>query len=152
MMFIKKYKSFDYICKMGKSRFLDSYSRLVKKSRNRNASHLGLAIYELATSSITTNGENEYTVLAQTQCIDLVAEAQRSADCIIAQMQTIAETLPEYKILRNMPGVGERLGPLILAEIGNVSQEILKATIATYQNVGMRLSENTVLRLCRLSN
>ena len=120
MMFIKKYKSFDYICKMGKSRFLDSYSRLVKKSRNRNASHLSLAIYELATSSITTNGENEYTVLAQTQCIDLVAEAQRSADCIIAQMQTIAETLPEYKILRNMPGVGERLGPLILAEIGNV--------------------------------
>ena len=120
MMFIKKYKSFDYICKMGKTRFLDSYSRLVKKARNRNASHLGLAIYELATQSITTNGENEYTVLAQTQCIDLVAEAQRSADCIIAQMQTIAETLPEYKILRNMPGVGERLGPLILAEIGNV--------------------------------
>ena len=120
MMFIKKYKSFDYICQMGKSRFLDSYSRLVKKARNRNASHLGLAIYELAIRSITTNGENEYTVLAQTQCIDLVAEAQRAADCIITQMQTIAETLPEYKILRNMPGVGERLGPLILAEIGNV--------------------------------
>ena len=120
MMFIKKYKSFDCICKMGKTRFLDSYSRLVKKARNRNASHLGLAIYELATQSITTNGENTYIVLAQTQCIDLVAEAQRSADSIITQMQAIAETLPEYKILRNMAGVGERLGPLILAEIGNV--------------------------------
>ena len=35
-------------------------------------------------------------------------------------LSAIAETLPEYKILRNMPGVGERLGPLILAEIGNV--------------------------------
>ena len=53
-------------------------------------------------------------------CVNLVAEAQRSADHIITQMQIIAETLPEYKILRNMPGVGDRLGPLILAEIGNV--------------------------------
>lgn len=120
MMFIKKYKSFDYICKMGKSRFLDNYFRLAKKSRNRNVSHLGLAIYEHASQSITTNDENEYTIWAQNQCLGLVAEAQLSADCIIAQMQTIAETLPEYKILRSMPGVGERLGPFILAETGNV--------------------------------
>ena len=120
MLFIKKYKSFDYICKMGKSRFLDSYSRLVKKTRNRTASHLGLSIYELASQSITTNGENEYTIMSQKQCIDLVAQAQRSADSIILQMQIIAETIPEYKILRSMPGVGDRLGPLILAEIGDV--------------------------------
>ena len=59
IMFIKKYKSFDYICKMGRSRFLDSYLKLAKKSRNRNASHLGLTIYEHASQSITTNGENE---------------------------------------------------------------------------------------------
>ena len=105
---------------MGRSRFLDSYLKLAKKSRNRNASHLGLTIYEHASQSITTNGENEYTILAQNQCLDLVIEAQRATDCIIAQMQTIAETLPEYKILRSMSGVGERLGPLILAETGDV--------------------------------
>ena len=110
VMFIKKYKSFNYICKMGKSRFLDSYSRLVKKARNRNASHLGLAIYEHACQSITTNGENEYTIPAQNQCFSLVIEAQSSCDCIIAQMQTIAGTLHEYKILRNMAAVNKFLG------------------------------------------
>ena len=30
MLFIKKYKSYDYIRKMGKTRFLESYSKLLK--------------------------------------------------------------------------------------------------------------------------
>ena len=120
MLFIKKYKSYDYIRKMGKTRFLESYSKLLKKARNRRADHLGLSIYELATQSITTHGENIYTIMAQTQCLNLVAEAQKAADAIIAQMQSIAVTIPEYKVLRDMNGVGNRLGPLILAEIGDV--------------------------------
>ena len=120
MLFIKKYKSYDYIRKMGKTRFLESYSKLLKKARNRRADHLGLSIYELATQSITTHGENNYTIMAQTQCLNLVTEAQKAADTIIAQMQSIAVTIPEYKVLRDMNGVGDRLGPLILAEIGDV--------------------------------
>ena len=35
-------------------------------------------------------------------------------------MQNLAETLPEYAVLRSMAGVCERLGPLILAEIGDI--------------------------------
>ena len=35
-------------------------------------------------------------------------------------MRIIAETIPEYKILHDMPGVGDRLGPIILAEIGDI--------------------------------
>ena len=120
MLFIKKYKSYDYICKMGKSRFLESYSKLLNKARNRHVSHLGLSIYELATQSITTHGENAYTIMAQTQCLNIVAESQKAADELITQMQSIAVTIPEYNILRSMNGVGDRLGPLILAEIGDV--------------------------------
>ena len=120
MLFIRKYKSYDHICKMGKTRFLDSYEKLTKKARNRHVSHLGLTIYALACNSITTHGENEYEILVQNQCIDLVVASQKAADTLILQMQTIAVTIPEYKILRSMHGVGDRLGPLILAEIGDV--------------------------------
>ena len=34
-------------------------------------------------------------------------------------MQNISETIPEYKILRAMYGVGDRLGPVIFAKIGD---------------------------------
>ena len=120
MLFIKRFKSYDRIKKMGRTRFLDSYNKLARKSRNRRAYGYGLAIYELAVNSITTRGENEFTLAAQDQCVDLVSESQKAADAIILKMRTLAETLPEYAVLRSMAGVGDRLGPLILAEIGDI--------------------------------
>ncbi len=35
-------------------------------------------------------------------------------------MQTIAYTLPEYKIVRELKGVGDKLAPRLIAEIGDV--------------------------------
>ena len=58
--------------------------------------------------------------MTQDQCVDLVSTSQKAADEINLQMRTIAETLPEYKVLRSMAGVGDRLGPVILGEIGDV--------------------------------
>ena len=120
LLFIKRYKSFDEIQRIGKTRFLSTYATLMKKTPDRHAPKKGLEIYELARDSITTRGEDPYIWSAQDQCVDLLATAQNAADEIITQMQNIAETIPEYKVLRAMNGVGDRLGPVILAEIGDI--------------------------------
>ena len=120
LLFIKRYKSFDEIQRIGKTRFLSTYATLMKKTPDRYAPKKGLEIYELARDSITTRGEDPYIWAAQDQCVDLLATAQNAADEIITQMQNIAETIPEYKVLRAMNGVGDRLGPVILAEIGDI--------------------------------
>lgn len=120
LLFIKRFKSFDEIQRIGKTRFLSAYTTLMKKTPDRYAPQKGLAIYELARESITTRGEDPYIWAAQDQCVDLLAVAQNAADEIITQMQNIAETIPEYKVLRAMNGVGDRLGPVILAEIGDI--------------------------------
>ena len=120
LLFIKRYKSFDEIQRIGKTRFLSTYATLMKKTPDRYAPQKGLEIYELARDSITTRGEDPYIWAAQDQCVDLLAAAQNAADEIITQMQNIAETIPEYKVLRAMNGVGDRLGPVILAEIGDI--------------------------------
>lgn len=120
LLFIKRFKSFDEIQRIGKARFLASYDVLAKKASERSASSKGLSIYELAVDSITTRGEGPYIWLSQNQCVDLLSATQNAADEIISQMRNIAETIPEYKVLRAMRGVGDRLGPIILAEIGDV--------------------------------
>ena len=119
LLFIKRYKSFDEIQRIGKTRFLSSYATLMKKTPDKYAPKKGLEIYELARDSITTRGEDPYIWGAQDQCVELLATAQNAADEIITQMQNIAQTIPEYKVLRAMNGVGDRLGPVILAEIGD---------------------------------
>lgn len=120
LLFIKRFHSFDEIRRIGKHRFLSAYETLMKKTPDRFAPRKGLVIYESACSSITTRGSNPYIWTAQDQCVDMLAAAQNAADETIHQMQEIAETIPEYKVLRAMNGVGERLGPIILAEIGDV--------------------------------
>lgn len=120
LLFIKRFKSFDEIQRVGKTRFLSAYSTLMKKTSDRFAPKKGLAIYELAQDSITTRGEDPYIWSAQEQCVDLLAASQNAADETITQMQNIAETIPEYNVLRAMRGVGDRLGPIVLAEIGDI--------------------------------
>ena len=120
LRFIKRFKSFDIIRKMGKTRFLESFQILVRKTKDRCAGTKGLRIYELALNSVTTRGDNPLMAMTQEQCVALISTSQKAADEINLQMRTIAETLPEYKVLRSMAGVGDRLGPVILAEIGDV--------------------------------
>ena len=120
LRFVKRFKSFDMIRKMGKTRFLESFQLLVRKTKDRCAGTKGLRIYELALNSVTTRGDNPLTAMTQEQCVALISTSQKAADEINLQMRTIAETLPEYKVLRAMAGVGDRLGPVILAEIGDV--------------------------------
>ena len=120
LQFIKRFHSFDYINSIGKTRFMNSYTTLARKTGERNAAAKGLAIYELSKASITTRSKSEYMDIALDQCVDILSDSQRAADEIMLQMQNIAETIPEYKVLRSMNGVGDRLGPVILAEIGDI--------------------------------
>ncbi|MBQ4220318.1 MAG: IS110 family transposase, partial [Butyrivibrio sp.] len=86
----------------------------------RFAGAKGLAIYELVLNSVTTRGDNPLAAITQDQCVDLISTSQKAADEINLHMLNIAQTIPEYKVLRSMAGVGDRLGPIILAEIGDV--------------------------------
>ena len=107
LQFIKRFHSFDYI-------------NSIRKVGERNAAAKGLAIYELSKASITTRSNSDYMDIALDQCVDILSDSQRAADEIMLQMQNIAETIPEYKVLLSMNGVGDRLGPVILAEIGDI--------------------------------
>ena len=120
LQFIKRFHSFDYINRIGKTRFMNSYATLARRVGERNAAVKGLAIFELSKSAITTRSDSMYMDSALDQCVDILSDAQRAADEVILQMQNIAVTIPEYRILRAMPGVGDRLGPVILAEIGDI--------------------------------
>ena len=120
LQFIRRFHSFHYINSIGKTRFMKSYATLAEKVGERNAAAKGLSIYELSKASITTHCDSEYMAKAMDRCVEILSDAQDAADDSILQMQNIAETIPEYKILRSMPGVGDRLGPVILAEIGDI--------------------------------
>lgn len=79
-----------------------------------------LKIYELATNSIVTRGTDVYTNIAMQQCLNVLIQAENVANEILVQMQSLAHTMPEYPIVRGMSGVGDRLAPRLISEIGDV--------------------------------
>ena len=166
LRFIKRFKSFDVIRKMGKTRFLDSYQVLVKKTKDRFAGSKGLAIYELVLSSVTTRGENPLSAMTQDQCVDLVSTSQKAADEINLQMRIIARPCRSTKCFVLWPAWGtdwdrsfleksvtfavftvakhSMLMPAMM--LRHISPDNSRAGIVTSPNVATRLSEKLVLR------
>lgn len=118
--FVEKYESFDSIKKMGKKRFITSYLKFAQKYHSRNAQFKAHAIYELVENSITTRGSDICTITALHQCIAVLRQTSDASNNILSQMQIIAYTLPEYSTVRAMNGVGDKLAPLLMSEIGDV--------------------------------
>jgi transposase len=50
----------------------------------------------------------------------VLREAEEASNAILTQMQTLAYTLPEYKVARSIKGVGDKLAPRLIAEIGDI--------------------------------
>ena len=120
--FIEKYENFDTIQKMGEKRFVNSYMKFAEKKHSPNAQTKALAIYEVAKNSITTRGTDLSTIVALKQCIALLKQCVESSNSLLHQMQSIAFTLPEYPVVRAMNGVGDKLAPRLIAEIGDVKR------------------------------
>lgn len=51
---------------------------------------------------------------------------------ILSQMRDLAKTLKEYETVMSMPGVGEILGPRIIAEIGDVRRFHSASALVAY--------------------
>lgn len=118
--FVEKYENFDTIKEMSEKRFVTSYTKFAYKSSARNPQIKALKIYETASNSITTRSVNISTMIAVNQCLQLLKQTEISSNAVLGQMQSIAFTLPEFSVVRAMNGVGDKLAPRIIAEIGDV--------------------------------
>ena len=54
---------------------------------------------------------------------------------IIAKMNEIAKSMDEYKEVRNMKGVGDRLAPLLIAEIGDIRRFKNSGSLIAYAGI-----------------
>lgn len=63
---------------------------------------------------------NSFLYCCIRECLLILKQASSSADLLLRQMQSVAYTMPEYSTVRSMYGVGDRLAPILIAEIGDI--------------------------------
>ena len=118
--FIEYFYHFDNISKLSKDKFLDKFNTWAKKKNHRFYSSTPSKIYELATSMIPTVPFDEVSKLVLLSAINSLRSIEKGIDNILSRMNEIASTLPEYKIVLDMSGMGETLTPLVIAEVGDI--------------------------------
>lgn len=60
------------------------------------------------------------------QAIDALNAVSKSLEQLKAEMRALAAQLPEYPVVMAMRGVGDSLGPQLMAELGDVTLCLLK--------------------------
>ncbi|MCM1061739.1 MAG: IS110 family transposase, partial [Eubacterium sp.] len=64
-----------------------------------------------------------------------IHSTEESRNTILAQMQDLRKTLPEYSIVRDMDCIGDVLAPRIIAEIGDVRRFSNKHSLIAYAGI-----------------
>lgn len=117
----KKYYHPELVLKKSISEFIKDVDKIAKKLGHRNAGiTLAKKIYSLAKSTISPRPNNKYSQLACTSCIDILISIIKTSNTIITEMNKLARELPEYEVIKEIPGIGERLVCKIIAEVGDI--------------------------------
>lgn len=117
----KKYYHPDLVLSKTQSEFITEIDEIAKKLGHRSTGKtLANKIYNLAKSTISPRPNNKYSQLACTSCIDILIMTIKTSNKIITEMNKLARELPEYDVIKEFPGLGDRLTSKIIAEIGDI--------------------------------
>ena len=133
--FVKRYYHFGHILEMGEKRFTSDYCKWAKKQGYRVYERLAKEILAIAQNGIPVLPNSPVTKAVVVEAVRVLHEIEISRDTILAQMQELAKSLPEFSIIRQMPCIGDTLAPRIIAEIGDIRRFKNKHSLIAYAGI-----------------
>lgn len=133
--FVARYWHYEHILKMGEKRFTLDYCKWAKKQGYRMHERLAREILAVAQNGIPVLPYSNVTKIVVTEAVRVVHQIELTRDTIIAQMQELAKSLPEYSVVKNMPCIGNVLAPRIIAEIGDIRRFHNKHALIAYAGI-----------------
>jgi transposase len=119
--FAKKYWHFDNITRMSEAEFINNYNTWAKSQGYHSSTEKAKKIYSLALDGIPTLSSNTpSTKMLVEEAVKVLHMIDTTLASILARMRELAQALKEYEVVMAMPGVGEIIGPRLIAEIGDV--------------------------------
>ena len=133
--FVARYWHYGHILEMGEKRFTADYCKWAKKQGYRVYERLASEILAIAQNGIPVLPNSPVTKVVVTEAVRVIHQIEMTRDTIIAQMQALCKSLPEYSVVREMPCIGDTLAPRIIAEIGDVRRFHNKHSLIAYAGI-----------------
>ena len=119
--FVENFWHYDNITRMTEKQFIRAYEKWAKKKGYRFSEAKAKDIYCLAQNGIPTMSSNTpATKQAVLESARIVKEIETTLYEILTQMVSAAKNLKEYDVLKAMPGIGDKLAVIFIAEIGDI--------------------------------
>lgn len=132
----EKFSDSEIIRKKKLETFLNDVEKIAQKiGQQRAGRNLAIKVYELAKKSVPSCPSNSSTQLILNKRVVALINLIETTNEIIAKMNEIAKSMDEYKEVRNMKGVGDRLAPLLIAEIGDIRRFKNAGSLIAYAGI-----------------
>lgn len=125
----------DIVRSMSLSAFTDRYRKWCKRHGYNFSESKVMEIHSEARELIAMLPKDALTKAMVKQAIDSLNTISRSVEQLKANMRVLASELPEYPVVMAMRGVGDSLGPQLIAEIGDVTRFAHRASITAFAGV-----------------
>lgn len=133
--FVASFWHVDCVRGMSLSAFTERYQKFCKHHGYNFSAKRAEEIHSAAKELCVMVPKDPVTKFLIQQAVDQLNTCSKSVEAIRIEMNQLASQLPEYPVVMTMYGVGERLGPQLIAEIGDVTRFSHKGSLAAYAGV-----------------
>ena len=134
--FVETFWHFDIITAQTQDEFIENYNSWAEENGYRKNTAQAEKIYAAAVSGIPTLPSSRIsTQMLMQNSVKVLKEINKSLEEVLTHMQALAGTLPEYEMVKAMPGVGEVLACKLIAEIGDVRRFKNSSSLVAYAGI-----------------
>ena len=125
----------DCVRNMSLTAFAERYRKWCKRHGYNFSQSKAVEIHAGAQDMIAMLPRDALTKTMVRQAIDALNAVSASLERLKVEMQALAAQLPEYPVVMDMRGVGDSLGPQLIAELGDVTRFTHRNAITAFAGV-----------------
>ena len=133
--FALKFWHCECVCGISEKRFKEKYERWCKRNGYNFSVYKAEDIYATACGNIGLLPMCESTKVLITQAIAQLQNIEETLTVLKCEMQRLSSSLPEYDIVMSLYGVGDILGPQLIAEIGDINRFKSKKSLVAFAGI-----------------
>lgn len=133
--FVYTFWHIDVVHKMTQTAFTERYRKWCKRHHYNFSQAKAVEIYHKADDQITLLPKDALTKTLVHQAVIQLNTVSTTTAKLKQEMNTLASQLPEYPVVMAMYGVGDTLGPQLMAEIGDVTRFKHHNTLTAFAGV-----------------
>ena len=115
--------------------FTERYRKWCKRNHYNFNAGKAAEIYALAKSAVVLVQKTPLTKTLLQEAANQLTAISRSVETYRSEMNKLASQLPEYPVIMEMYGIGESLGPQLMAEIGDVRRFERKQSLVAFAGI-----------------